>query len=340
MSMSQIPLHKRNLLDDRPSSLVEPGDLQFVLAAMVTTAMRVVPSRQRQSVVSAISERLGGLWHVTNMRDVCRVRTHMQLLFGDRWSEEEIEAHVRRQLALTVWNYLILNLIPSLSREQAIDLLPVEGFEYLDEAIAAGRPLLLLGAHVGPYAYPIAAVLLGRGYQVREIGHAQPRTGSSLLYRKLYWPQVSKTCEHLAVVNTLEGMSTAVLDILRAGQILYLLPDQYYLTESTSAPHLVTVPFLGHQVNLETGGLRLAKRLKARILCALPTYERGLYHVRISPLDLPTSGLRPPDLAVDLRCFLERVEDCIVRQPFLWRDLRRSDLLPRLGISSPSMPGM
>lgn len=337
MSSSQVPLHKRGLVEERPAKLVEPGDIQFILAAMVTAAMQMIPSARRPHMVMQLSERLGALWYSLNMRDVRRVRSHMRLLLGDLWVDAEIESHVRRQLSLTVWNYLILNLIPSISPKQAENLLPIDGLEHLDQAIDMHQPLLLLGAHVGPYAYPIAAMLLARHYAVREVGHAQPRQGSSIIYRKLYWPRVSKTIEHLAVVNTLEGMSKAVLDILRADQILYLLPDQFYIVDQgyPPSPHLVQVTFLRRLVNLETGGLRLAKRLGARVFTALPTYEQGMYHIHIQPLELPTDGLRPADLATDLRAFMEQVEQCIYRQPFLWRDLRRSDLLQRLGVDEP-----
>jgi lauroyl/myristoyl acyltransferase len=339
MSTSQVPLHKRDLVTPRKSPLVAAGDLQFVMASAVAAAMHLVPPAQRPQFVGRFSDRLGRLWYAANLSDVRRIRLHLRQLFGDELTDDAIEETIRRQLGLTVWNYLILNLIPTLSHAQAETLLPVDGTEHLAAARQRGQPVLLLGAHVGPYAYPVAAVLLAKGYHVREIGHAQPRVGSSRLYQKLYWPRVSKTCEHLAVVNSLDGMSTAVLDILRSGQILYLLPDQFYLADygSKAGAQLVSVPFLNHTVQLETGGLRLAKRLGAQILTALPRFEDGLYRVVIEPLPLSTTGFAPADLAQDLQRFMDLVAHCIVAQPFLWRDLRRSDLLARLGIAPEAM---
>lgn len=341
MSTSQVPLHKRDLVTARKVPLAAAGDLQFVLASAVTAAMHLVPPSRRPQFVARFSDRLGQLWHATNMSDVRRVRHHLRVLFGDVLDEDAVEPTVRRQLGLTAWNYLILNLIPSLSQAQAMTLLPVEGCEHIRVAQEQGKPVLLLGAHVGPYAYPVAAVLLARGFQVREIGHAQPRVGSSKLYQKLYWPRVSKTCDHLAVVNTLDGMSTAILDILRSGQVLYLLPDQFYTAAANSraGSQLVHIRFLDHTVLLETGGLRLAKRLGAAILMALPVYSDGLYRVTIEPLPLPTSGYSPAEITEDLTAFMNRVAICILDQPYLWRDLRRADLLARLGVDAGESEG-
>ena len=328
-----VPRHKRPLLTDGRPPLVAPGDLQFVLAVGFILGLRALPTDMRPRFLLQLSRVLGAVWYRSNMQDVRRVRQHLQLLFPDRWEDREIESIVRQQLALTVWNFMTLNLIPTLSREQSAQLLPVEGMAHLDALQVAGRAALLLGAHVGPYAYPVAAVLLAHNYPIREVGHARPRQGSSWLYRKLYWPRVASTVEHLQVVNTLEGEQTKLLDIFRRKEILYLLPDQFYILDQEDMPlrHVVPVEFLGRRVNMETGGLRLAKRLGAGILTALPTKTEDTYHVAIEPMDLPTAGLSPAELALDLRAFMQRVEQCIRQQPFLWRDLRRADLLQRLG---------
>lgn len=106
---------------------------------------------------------------------------------------------------------------PNAFREQSAQLLPVEGMAHLNALRNEGRATLLLGAHVGPYAYPVAAVLLAHDYPVREVGHARPRQGSSWLYRRLYWPRVANTVAHLQVLNTLEGQQTELLEIFRGG---------------------------------------------------------------------------------------------------------------------------
>jgi lauroyl/myristoyl acyltransferase len=269
------------------------------------------------------------------MRDVGRVRNYLALLFPDHQAETELI--VRQQLALTIWNFITLNLIPNLTHEQSAQLLPVEGMENLAALRDQGKSALLLGAHVGPYAYPIAAVMQANGFQVHEVGHARPRQGSSWLYRKLYWPRIQKTCRYMQVIDPLKGGQAELLDVLRQGKVLFLLPDQLYIVEPDTprSRHLVPIDYLGHSVNLETGGLRLCKRLGTAVFTALPTFINNQYHIKIEPFTLPTDGLSPDDLAVDLQHFMNRVAECIQAQPFLWRDLRRADLLARLGAAIP-----
>ncbi|MCA9923207.1 MAG: hypothetical protein KC421_12585, partial [Anaerolineales bacterium] len=328
MMQSRLPAHKRPLLTETRPPLIAPGDLQFVLAVAFILGLRVLPASVRPRFLMQLSRFLGTLWHKSNMQDVRRVRQHVQQLFPNRWSATDIEAIVRQQLSLTVWNFMTLNLIPTLNREQSAQLLPVTGMEHLAALRAEKRPSLLLGAHIGPYAYPVAAVLMANEFQVHEVGHARPRQGSSWLYRKLYWPRIQATCRFMQVIDPLQGGQAELLDVIRSGKILFLLPDQLYVpaADAPRSRHLVQIAYLGHTVNLETGGLRLCKRLNTAVFTALPTFVHNRYHISIEPFTLPTTGLHPDDLAVDLQAFMDQVAQRIEAQPFLWRDLRRADL--------------
>lgn len=329
---SQIPVHKRPLHHEEKPPLIAPGDLQFVLAVSFIIGLHILPSSMRPRFLLNLSRGLGAVWHKSNMRDGRRVRYHLQTVFPGRWTDAEIEHLIRQQLSLTVWNFMTLNLIPTLSQEQSAQLLPVDGMHHLDEARSQDKAVLLLGAHVGPYAYPIAAVLQSQGYDVYEVGHARPRQGSSQLYRKLYWPRIQKTCQHMQIIDPLQGVQIDLLNVIRDKKIMYLLPDQMFILppDMERSNHLVPIDYLGHRVNLETGGLRLCKRLGTAVFTILPEFVDGRYRAKIAPFTLPTSGLKPSDLAVDLQHFMNQVAHIIEEQPFLWRDLRRSDLLERL----------
>ena len=330
---SRLPSHKRPLLNESRPPLIARGDLQFLLAVGFIWMLRLLPASLRPRFLIRLSRILGSIWHKSNMPDVQRVRAHLQQLFPDRWSPSEIETIVRKQLSLTVWNFMTLNLIPTLNQEQSARLLPVAGLHHLEALKKEGQPALLLGAHIGPYAYPIAAVLMANGLQVHEVGHARPRQGSSWLYRKLYWPRIQATCQFMQVIDPLQGGQTELLDVLRSGKVLFLLPDQLYVVNADEqhSRHLVEISYLGRTVHLETGGLRLCKRLKTAVFTTIPTFKNNHYQISIEPFTLPTSSLHPNDLATDLQCFMNQVAEHIEEQPFLWRDLRRADLLKRLG---------
>ncbi|MCB9422103.1 MAG: hypothetical protein H6667_20040 [Ardenticatenaceae bacterium] len=329
---SQVPVHKRPLhVQERPP-LVAPGDLQFVLAVSFIVGLHALPASVRPRFLMQLSRMLGVAWYRSSMRDVHRVRHHLQTIFPNRWPNATVEQIIRQQLSLTVWNFMTLNLIPTLSQEQSAHLLPVAGTHHLEEARTQDKAVLLLGAHIGPYAYPIAAVLQSQGYKIHEVGHARPRQGSSWLYRKLYWPRIQKTCQHMKVIDPLKGTQNNLLDVIYNKEVLFLLPDQLFILppDVTRPPQLVPIDYLGYSVNLETGGLRFCKRLETAVFTALPEFVDGRYHITIEPFSLPTTGLKPEDLATDLQQFMDKVAHIIETQPFLWRDLRRSDLLERL----------
>ena len=264
------------------SPLVTPGDLEYILAAGLMLGLRLLPASRRVGVVDRLSRGLGALWHKSNMRNVGLVRTNLGTLFPGRWSDAEIESHIRRLLTLTAWNSLMIDLLPALPDERAANLIPLDQIHHLDEALARGKGVLLLGAHLGAFAYVIAATLFARRYPVCEVGFGgRPKPGSSLFYRRLYWPRVMGMRQHFNVIDPQDGPQRALLDALRGGQVLYLLPDEYFIVEpgQPSPPHLVPVEFLGRVVHIETGGLRLAKRLGAEVMTALPVQELSLIHI-------------------------------------------------------------
>ncbi len=319
--------------------LVTLGDLEYVLAAGLMLGLRLAPASRRVGVVGRMSQWLGALWHKSNMHNVRLIRANLRTLFPDRWSEVEIESHIHRLLALTAWNSLMIDLLPALPDKQAAHLIPLEGTHHLDAALARGKGVLLLGAHLGAFAYVIAAALFARQYPVCEVGFGgRPKPGSSLFYRRLYWPRVMGMRQHFNVIDPQDGPQHALLDALRGGQVLYLLPDEYFIVEpgQPCSQHLTPVEFLDRVVHVETGGLRLAKRLGAEVFTALPVQEGQAQRVIIEPFAFVTRGTRPQDLACDMRAFLALLEERIQAQPFLWRDLRRHDLFERLREPEPA----
>jgi len=313
--------------------LITFGDLEYVLASMLMLGLHLAPTSRRAKVIGWMSKLMGALWHRSNMHNVRLVRTNLRTLFGERWSDVEIESHIRGLLTLTAWNSMMIDLLPVLKDEHAAHLLPLEGTHHLDAALGRGKGVLLLGAHLGAFAYVVAAVLYARRYPVCEVGYGgRPKPGSSLFYQRLYWPRVMGVRQRFNVIDPHDGPQRALLDALREGKILYLLPDEYFIVEPDQprSQYLVPVEFLGRIVHVETGGIRLAKRLGAEIFTALPVQEGNVHRVSIEPFAFPTDGTLPQDLARDMRAFLALLEERVQAQPFLWRDLRRHDLFEKL----------
>jgi len=336
-----LQAHKTKFNQDDNIPLVAAEDLKFVLGSVWMSVLKLLPRSVLPAAIGRICRVLGQILYMVNSTDAQRVRLHLKHFFKDRWSEEEIAVHVHRQLSLTVWNSLVLSLLPSLKPEQIAQLVNINGIHNIDAIMARGNSVLMLGCHLGPYAMPVAAALQGLGYPVHFIGHAFPRHQTSRLYREVYYKRVSKVCEAINLINPMDGPPRQLLDILQNGEILFYLPDQYFVLDHDKRKprQMVQVNFLSGKVNLETGGLRLGKRFGAEILTVMPEWIDGSYHTFIEPMELPTKETNPAGLSQDLEAFLGLIETRIKRQPFLWRDLRRTDLLERMGIEDgPKIP--
>jgi lauroyl/myristoyl acyltransferase len=309
------------------------SDLEYAMGAALMLSLRAVPAGRRRPVIDRLSRLAGALLARASLSNVRYTRENLRRVFGEQLSAPEVDAHTRGALALAAWNAMVVDLLPALNDTDAAHLLEIEGTHHLDAVRARNKPTLLLGAHIGFFAYPIAAVLYARGYRLCEIGFGgQPKRGSSLLYQKVYWPRVAAMRQRFQVFDPHVDPQRVLLDVLKNNEILYLLPDEYYVFEEGKQPppNLISVDFLGHTVSMETGAFRLAKRMGAELLTILPYQEHGRQHIPVEPLEYVTSGLSPADLAQDLAAFMARVEARIKAHPSLWRDLRRTDLSRRL----------
>ncbi len=318
------------VVEERRPPLFTPGDLQFIAAWMLTAPLRLLPAASRISLLRQLSRILGALWYRSGVGDVRRVRRNLQTLFPGRWQPADLDAQVRDMLRLAAWNSMMVDVLPALRDEHAANLLQVEGTEHLD---SARGPVLLLGAHYGPFAYAITAVLRARDYPILEVGrHARPKPNGSLLYQKLYWPRIVGVLEHLQVIDLESSSQDVLLNKLQNGEIVYLLLDDYTIPQPGEPlpSGVVPVRFLGRTVYLQTNDLYLAKRQQAQIVTALPLPEGDGRSIALAPMAYATTGFELADLAQDLAAYMARVEERVRTHPCLWRDLRRHDLFERL----------
>lgn len=311
-----------------------------MVALALGSVMKAVPPSARCSMLHRLSRVAGGMWHMTNSESVRRVREHLQLLF-DEQATNRLEPLVRDQLALASLNALLISLLPSLEGRHLSRLLPVRGLRYLDELQLRDKPILLLGAHYGIYGYAVAALLSARGYQASLVGYGGIHTSppqTSRIYNRLYWPRVQGLRKriHMATVNPSGELCAAMSPMLepRAG-VFYLLADQYFITrpDEHRLTHLAPVELLKKTVYLDTRVVQLAKEKGAKPLTAIPVLEEGLQVVLIEPMQWAGAGTKREDIAEDLQRYIARLEQRLLENPALWRDLRRPDLLIRFGNS-------
>jgi lauroyl/myristoyl acyltransferase len=322
------------------SPLIVPGDVEHIAALAMAAGLNVLPSALRTSFIHQLSQAIGTIWHKMNRATVRRVRHHLQCLFNYQEADPRLESLVRDQLVLTSWNALIINLLPSLHDKHLTNLLRIEGMHHLDKLRKEDKVVLLLGAHYGAYGYAVAAALSLHGYPAWLVGYGGTRSeppGTSYLYRKLYWPRVQRLNRRIRMTTIDPGNKSQpeLVKILeRKTDIVYLLADQYFVVRpgQDHSSGLVPLHLLDRTVYLDVSGVQLAKQMGAQPLTAIAVRDGYRQRVVIEPLEWASSGTATGDIARDLQVYLTRLEQHLLEYPALWRDLRRSDLLSRLGV--------
>jgi len=308
------------------------NDITYRLASMFLGIARVIPAPRRARWIDSVSPFLARLLCAANVHSARTIRRNLSGLFGAERAPDRIENDVRRLLSMTVWNSLILNTLPALSQPHLSDLIPVDDVAGLDAYRAEGRPVLIWGFHFGIQPLIVAALLRARGYPLRAITHVRQIPETSGRGQRAYLRQLHSLGDQLSVTDPREGIDRKVLDTLTARECLYVTPD-YMITIDVAQPcppFVVPIDFLGRTAYLQTGSLRLAKRLGAGVVTVLTTWLDGERRLAIEPLKLPGAGLTPADLQHDLQLGMQRLEAQIRTRPGLWLDLKRDDLIERL----------
>lgn len=331
--MGELIGQRQSRQDIRLQRPVSAGDVTYVLASLFLSGMRAIPVPQRIQMIDRASPFLSRLLYAANLHPTRTIRENMHAVLGSGRAPDAVEADVRRLLSLIVWNSLIMKVLPALTRQQAAELVEIEGVSSLDGHLARGHPVLVWGYHFGIETLIVAVLLHARGYPVHAVTllRQMPATASALQFR--YYLQLQPLADQLSVIDPREGVQRKMLDVLRNKECLYVTPD-YMISEGERHPRSafeVPIDFLGRTAYLQTGGLRLAKRLGAQVVTVFSAPADG--HGRrlvVEPFELPTAGLTPAELQQDLQMCMGRLEAQVLAHPYWWLDLKRNDLVQRL----------
>lgn len=331
---------------DSAPPLIAPGDLEYAATLTVAAGLSALPPAMRTRVIHQASQFLGTILYKTNRDTVRRVRYHLRCFFDYEGADPTLESQVRSQLILTTWNAIIINLLPSLRQDQCTHLLRIEGLHHLAESRRRNEAVLLMGYHYGAYGFAVAATLSAQGHPACLAGYGDshtPRPGTSHLYHKLYWPRVQNLQRRVRVITVDPNRRSQreLSEILEQKEdVILLLADQYFIVPpgQEHPGHLVPLRLLNHTVYLDVTGVQLAKQAGARPLTAIPRRAGARQRVVVEPMDWASDGTAAADIAEDLQAYISRLEQHLLECPALWRDLRRTDLLSRMGMVECEQP--
>jgi Kdo2-lipid IVA lauroyltransferase/acyltransferase len=253
------------------------------------------------SAVQRIGRGLGRLAWLLGRRDRRRTLDHLALAFP------ELSDAARRILGRDCFRHQGMNLAECLRLlhgdcAEVARHVAIEGWEEVERAREAGRPLVLITGHCGNWE------LLGAALNCRGLGMA-------VVARSLDEPRLQGMLAGLrgrfgtaTIERGSDGAARQILGLLRRGGALGMLIDQDTKVDG------VWVPFFGRPAFTPVGAAKIALRQKTRVI---PTFaERlpdGTHRIRIHPpLDLP-------DAPQEATAVMTRaIEEQVRRRPEQW----------------------
>ena len=245
--------------------------------------------------------RLGALGWRLSRRDRARAVEHVGIAFP------ELGPEARLALARASFVHLgtTLGEVLHLMRRDAEDVarhVRVEGWEHVERARAARRPVLIVTGHCGNWEL-LAATINGRGL------------GMAVVARQLDAPQLDKLLVGLrarfgtpTIARGAPGAARALLRAVREGGALGMLIDQDTKVEG------VWVPFLGRPAFTPVGAAELALRFRCAVI---PTFIERLAdgsHRATFGAELPL----PDDPTAATAAMTATIEAQIRRVPEQW----------------------
>lgn len=249
---------------------------------------------------------VGALLHATSPQ-LRRVLTcNFRHVLGPEASEEEVQSLVRRACANIIKGHYDLFRLSRLSTEEILEMTRVEGQEHIEEALARGKGVILVGAHFGNVDILIQLPLALGVPLSTPVEHIQPE-------RLFQYVLKLRTSHGLRMFPT-GGPMMGLYRALKRGEVIGLAADRA-IDVSTRK-----VPFFGAPASLPEGPVRLALRTGAALI---PGFCRRLpdntFHTRIEPaLDLPETGDREADVTAGMRAMVEVLERVISQEPEQW----------------------
>jgi KDO2-lipid IV(A) lauroyltransferase len=200
-----------------------------------------------------------------------------------------------------------------LTEERAREALGAAGLDRLQRALAPGRGLLVLGAHLGNWDL-LACAAARCGVKVNVVTRSIKST-----WLNRYWMSQRAACGVRLLPAS--GSGWAVVAALRRNEVVAMVLDQH-------EPGGLVVPFFGRPAATGTGLARLARATGTPVLPAFLLREsaggRPGYRLELdAPLHVARTADREADLLEATRRMTKVVEDHVRACPEQWLWLHR-----------------
>ena len=272
------------------------------------------PGHDSKSIISKISHRhiagfgkiLGRMAYLLDVPHRRIVRRNLQFAHPD-WTREKVESISRRVFQNLGVSFLEFFQLATLSREQVLGRVRVEGLENLQNALKSKNGLIVVSAHLGSWE---TGLLFARCYIQKPILGVAKKIRFAPLNR---WVHRLRTRFGVKIVYK-KGALPEMRRMLRQGGIVGLLVDQSRRSEG------VDVTFFGHRVTTTPAAAFLAIRCKSPVLpifCIRDDCGRLTVVVQ-SALEMKWTGDLRSDVQTNTQLITDVVEKAVRKYPDQW----------------------
>ena len=257
-----------------------------------------------------IGKGLGNLiyWLLKDRREI--TINNLKLVYGDKLTEREILSlckEIYQQLGITLVEFTKLD---NLKKDDFPSLVDIEGLEYLKEAYALGKGVIVYSAHFGNWEW-LASIISLLGYPFNAIARTQD---NPYFDRKINEIRSAKGVKIIP-----RGMAVRkAIKALRRGELLLVLGDQNARKDGW------LMDFFGHPALTYPGAVQLAERTGAVVLPAyLIRKEPGKFLLKIYPSHEIEQDAGEKEQRELLKLLTDTMEDIIDKYPEQWLWLHR-----------------
>lgn len=250
----------------------------YLLIRLVLAAISLLPAggtRALGALVGNMACRLArGWWRVATR--------NLETVYPD-WTPEQRADLIRRCFRHFGTSAVEFLRLPRMSEAELEGRVRVEGMEHMDAALALGKGVVMITAHLGNWEF-IGATLTRLGYPVDAIARD---------------PELKQTAELLRRTRLAKGMQRvyprghimAAVHGLKENRILAILPDQHDF-------HGVRIDFMGHACLAAPGPASIALITRAQVVPAFSIRRPdGIFEVRFYPaLPVARTGRKQDDI--------------------------------------------
>ena len=256
------------------------------------------------SIRHAIGKKTAGIFYKENSHRFSIINTNLKIAFPDL-DDQLRNKLVHKHLQWYGCGLVDYSVLFFASKKRLLNKLEIQGLEHIDEALEAGKSVIILLAH--SVMLEFAPVIIGSRYGI----FGSYKTSKNPV---LDWMIAKSRCRYAEFVVSREEGLRKLVKSLTPGKVMIFLPDEDLGTENA-----VFAPFFNMSKATLTTTSRITKMAKA---VALPTYtyydyEKNKYMVKIG---LPLANYPSTDAVKDASNMNQGLEKLIEENPeqYMW----------------------